>query len=171
MARRARTAFGLLALSLAALVLSGCFTSAAPLYDPTRGACPFRTATTLEVIQDGEREQVVFAPDGPYCRTATGQAPSQSLFVPFGRNRWIVQDATDPPVSYSLMVKDGETFRFYIPQCVDYPKPDLHRAGIEQDKDSSNCTVTSSRQLEAVFRDRAHAEREPAAVYRVVTGP
>lgn len=156
-------------LALATIALSGCFTSAAPLYDPSRGACPFRSETTLEVIQDGPLERVIFAPDGPYCRATSGETPSQSLFVPLGRDRWIVQDATDAEVSYSLMVKDGETYRFYIPQCGDFPKDSLTRAGIERDKDGSTCTVTTPAQLETAFRNRAHAEREPATIYRVVT--
>jgi len=149
---------------LGALMLSGCFTAAQPLFDASQSHCPFAAAETY-VTDDNPPARYVFAPEGPACRIADEEGHvTHALFIPLGRDRWIVQREELRP-TYSLLRRRGpRRFLAYLPQCHDFRAAQLRRQGVTFDADRQTCTVTAARQVETLFRDSA-ATRSQWRVY------
>jgi len=141
------------ALSAAALclLLAGCFSSNGPLFEEERGQCPFATPTVYEEI-DETPDRFVFETDGEYCKITNAEGGVRyALFVPIGRNRWIVQSEEDRP-SYAIMQRRGDRLTQYLPRCSDFSASRLRRLGVQFDDERDRCTATDARQIETLFR-------------------
>jgi hypothetical protein len=143
------------ALCVAALctLLAGCFSSNGPVFAEDRGQCPFATPTLYEEV-DPESDSVnrfTFETDGAYCKITDPRGEvSRALFVPSGRNRWIVQGDEEHP-SYAIMRRSGDRLTQYLPRCQQFSASRLRRLGVTFDEDQRNCTVTEARQIETLF--------------------
>lgn len=91
------------ALSVATLclLLVGCFSSNGPVFSEDRGQCPFATPTLYEETEDPNR--FTFETEGHYCKvTGPDGDVTLALFIPIGRERWIVQGDEASP-TYMIM--------------------------------------------------------------------
>jgi hypothetical protein len=133
------------------LLLAGCFSSAGPVFSEDRGQCPFTAPMVYEEV-DETPYRFTFETDGAYCKvTDPDNDVTLVLFVPLGRNRWIVQGDEEHP-SYIIMRRNGDRLTQYLPRCQDFSASRLRRLGITFDEDRRNCTVTDARQIETLFR-------------------
>ncbi|MEQ1818429.1 MAG: hypothetical protein ABL871_07435 [Terricaulis sp.] len=140
------------AFSVAALclLLAGCFSSNGPVYSADRGQCPFTTPTLYEETEEPNR--FTFETEGHYCKVTGPDADvTLALFIPIGRERWIVQGDEEHP-TYMIMRRSGDRLTQYLPRCQDYSASRLRRLGITFDEDRRYCTVTEARQIETLFR-------------------
>jgi hypothetical protein len=147
-------AFGAAALCL---LPASCFSSNGPVFAENRGRCPFEAPTLYEEVDpnaEGPAARFTFETDGAYCKiTDPDGEVTRALFVPSGRNRWIVQGDEERP-TYAIMRRSGDRLRQYLPRCQDFSASRLRRLGIAFDEDRRNCTVSEARQVETLFRGR-----------------
>lgn len=142
------------AFSVAALclLLAGCFSSNGPVFSEDRGHCPFATPAVYEEI-DETPYRFTFETAGAYCKVTDPEGDvTLALFVPFGRNRWIVQGDEAHP-SYSIMRRSGDRLTQSLPRCQDFSASRLRRLGVAFDEERRNCIVTEARQIETLFRN------------------
>lgn len=143
-----------LSVAMLCLLLAGCFSSNGPVFSADRGQCPFTTPTLYEEV-DPESDAVnrfTFETDGAYCKiTDPAGEVSHALFVPSGRERWIVQGDEERP-TYMIMRRGGDRLRQYLPRCQDYSASRLRRLGVTFDEERRYCTLTEARQIETLFR-------------------
>jgi hypothetical protein len=140
------------AFSVAALclLLAGCFSSSGPVFSEGRGQCPFTTPTLYEETEEPNR--FLFETEGAYCKVTGPDADvTLALFIPIGRERWIVQGDEEHP-TYMIMRRNGDRLTQYLPRCQDYSASHLRRLGIAFDEERRYCTVTEARQIETLFR-------------------
>lgn len=136
------------------MLLAGCFTSNGPVFSEDRGQCPFTTPTAYNEV-DETPYRFVFETDGHYCKvTGPDGDVTLALFVPSGRNRWIVQGDEEHP-SYIIMRRSGDRLTQYLPRCQDFSESRLRRLGVTFDADRRYCTVTEARQIETLFRSNS----------------
>lgn len=144
------------ALSVATLCLlvAGCFSSNGPVFSEDRGQCPF-TTPTLYNERDPESDapnRFTFETDGAYCKVTGPDADvTRVLFIPSGRNRWIVQGDEERP-SYVIMRRSGDRLTQYLPRCQDFSASRLRRLGVTFDEERRNCTITEAQQIETLLR-------------------
>lgn len=144
------------ALCVAALctLLAGCFSSNAPVFSEDRGQCPFTTPTLYEEIDPNSDavNRFTFETDGAHCKiTGPDGDVSLALFIPSGRNRWIVQGDEEHP-TYAVMRRSGDRLSQYLPRCQQFSASRLQRLGVTFDEERRYCTVTAARQIETLFR-------------------
>lgn len=140
--------FGVAALCL---LLAGCFSSNGPVFSEDRGQCPFTTPTVYEEV-DETPYRFVFETEGAYCKVTDPDGDvTLALFVPMGRNRWIVQGDEESP-SYAILRRSGDRLTQYLPRCSDFSASRLRRLGVTFDDERNRCTVTEARQIETLFR-------------------
>lgn len=153
-----------LALALCA-VLSACFSSDGPVFSEDRGQCPFTTPTLYEEIDDTPY-RFVFESDGAFCKVTDADGNiTRTLFVPLGRDRWIVQGAESRP-TYAILRRRGDRLTQYIPRCGDFSAARLNRLGVSFDAERNRCTVTDAHQIETLFRSWRGGR--PTGAYRRV---
>ena len=154
----------LLALTLCA-ALAACFSSDGPVFAEDRGQCPFTTPTLYDEI-DETPYRFVFETDGAYCKvTDTDGNATRALFVPLGRDRWIVQGDEAQP-TYAIMRRRGDRLIQYMPRCQDFSAARLRRLNVTFDEDRERCTVKDAHQVEALFRTWSGGRA--TAAYRLV---
>ena len=154
-----------------AFALAGCFSSDGPVFDEARGDCPFETPSLYQEIDEGTPGQFVFETDGASCKVTDPDGDiSHALFVPMGRNWWIVQGDEARP-GYFLMRRSGERLTQYLPRCEEFSVSRLTRLGVTFDEDRKNCTVTEARQIERLFRGWPSPFRRATGAYRLVSPP
>jgi hypothetical protein len=150
------------------LVLAGCFSSDEPVFTEDRGACPFTAPTVYEEV-DGTPYRFTFETDGAYCKVTDPDGDvTLALFVPIGRNRWIVQ-SDEESTTYAIMRRSGDRLTQYTPRCSDFSQARLRRLGVLFDEERERCTVTEARQVETLFR--AWGGGRATAAYRLVRDP
>ena len=167
-------------LILAAFALSACmFTSAAPLFAPERGACPFPTGQRFETLQSdpeegpltagAEKPVLTVAVDGTHCVLTRDDEPEpqRTLFIPMGRNAWIVQSETGGPL-YFVARRRGDRLTFHFPDCDHFSARRLRRLGVvtEDESGRTTCLASDARQIETLFR--SWRTRAPAQIYRAL---
>lgn len=160
----------ILAVLLFPLALAGCFTSDGPVFEEARGRCPFTTPTLFEEIADNEAEPIrmTFETDGAYCRfTRADKETERALFVPMGRNWWIVQGDEERP-SYMLLHRSGRRLTQYFPRCADFSERRLNGLHVQYDESQRYCTVSEARQIETLFRSWRSPFRTPSGAFREV---
>jgi hypothetical protein len=111
----------------------------------------------------GTPGQFLFETDGASCKVTDPDGDiSHALFVPMGRNWWIVQGDEARP-SYFLMRRRGERLTQYMPRCEDFSASRLMRLGVTFDQDRKTCTVTEARQIDACFAAGPRRSAAPPA--------
>ncbi len=161
---------GVLVLVLA-LVLAGCFRSEDPVFEDSRGDCPFNSAAIYQEMDEGNPGRFVFETDGASCKiTNPDGAASHALFVPIGREWWIVQ-GEEARTTYALMHRSGDRLVQYMPRCQEFSARRLSSLGVQFDEDRANCTVTEARQVETLFRGWRSPLRRAMGAYRLVDEP
>jgi hypothetical protein len=153
-----------------AFLLGGCFRSERPLFDPARGACPFATpASYQETDRSSSTERLVFETDGAYCKitNSTGTV-SRRLFVPMGRDWWIVQDKEQRP-TYGLMHLAGTRLTQFTPSCSDFSPMRLRSLGVAFNKERTVCTADSAQQIETLFRSWRSPFRQASSAYQRIS--
>jgi hypothetical protein len=154
-----------------AFALAGCFSSNGPVFDQARGDCPFETPTLYREIDEGTPGHFLFEADGASCKvTDPAGAVTHALFVPMGRNWWIVQGDEARP-TYALMHRSGQRLTQYMPRCEEFSASRLTRLVVTFDEDRKNCTVTEARQIEHLFRGWPSPFRRATGAYRLVPRP
>jgi hypothetical protein len=154
-----------LALALC-LALAACFSSDEPVFSEERGQCPFSAPTSYDEIDDTPY-RFVFETDGAYCKvTGPDDNVTRTLFVPLGRERWIVQGEDEQRPTYAIMRRRGDRLIQYIPQCRDFSADRLRRLGVIFDEERSRCTVKDAHQVETLFRSWSGGRA--TAAYRLV---
>lgn len=149
-----------------ALFLGGCFSSEGPVFAEARGDCPFAAPANYREIDDGVTDVFIFASDGAYCSITNARGEvDRALFVPIGRNWWIVQGEEDRP-SYALMHRTGDRLVQYHPRCEEFSAARLRRLGVAFDEERQNCTVSEARQIETLFRSWRSPFRMASGAYR-----
>ena len=140
-----------LSIALLCLGLAGCFSSNGPVFAEDRGQCPFARPTVYEEI-DQTPYRFVFESDGAYCKVTDPDGDvTRALFIPLGRDRWIVQ-VDGPQPTYMIMRRNGERLTQYMPRCRDFSASRLRRLGVVFDEERERCTVTEAPQIETLFR-------------------
>jgi hypothetical protein len=160
----------ILAILALCAALAGCFSSDGPVFEEARGDCPFTHPTTfLEDDPNATTEnRFVFERDGASCKiTGPDGDVSHALFVPMGRNWWIIQGDESRP-SYALIRRHGGRMTQYHPRCQEVAASRLRRLGIAFDEDRQNCTVTEARQIESAFRSWRGSFHRATGAYREV---
>ena len=155
---------------MATLVLAGCFSSRAPLFEEARGRCPFAVPTHfVELGEAGAPPmRVTFSTEGGYCRfTKEDGETERALFVPIGRNWWIVQGDEERP-SYLLVLRSGRRLIQYLPRCADFSTRRLDRLGVAYDEAQRYCTADDPRQIETLFRAWRSPFRQASGGFRQV---
>ena len=158
------------AVLLLPLAVAGCFTSDGPVFEEARGRCPFSAPTLFKEIADNDAEPIMmtFEPDGAYCRfTQADREPERALFIPMGRNWWIVQGDEERP-SYMLLHRSGARLTQYLPRCADFSESRLNRLQVQYDEGQRYCTVTEAHQIETLFRSWRSPFRAPSGAFREV---
>ena len=109
-----------------------------------------RKVTLYEETEEPNR--FLFETEGNYCKvTGPDGDVTLALFIPIGRERWIVQGDEASP-TYMIMRRSGDRLRQYLPRCQDYSASRLRRLGITFDGERRYCTVTEASQVETLFR-------------------
>jgi hypothetical protein len=149
-----------------ALSLAGCFSSDSPLFEETRGACPFVSPVIYVDAHDEGGTAILFQREGAYCRFSDSSGSSaRALFVPLERNWWIVQSDEPHPI-YTLAHRRGTRLLQYQPLCSDFPAQRLEALGVGFNEDQSVCSPTQASQVEALFRAWRSPLRQPTSVLR-----